>query len=188
MNRIFIINFFVLIFFSQQVLAQVEKGNYILGGNTGLDNLTNAGGNTVTTIFMSPMYGAFLTDRFLVGGSAYLNYQYFARTANTNLRLGPLVRFYFNNIFLQGDYSFGIPNRSYFEHDVFARLGYTYFLNEHVAIEPYVFIGYRDLVYRRGSSNYGYLDDGIYFSIQVYIESALNKAMKIHKVKLRGKQ
>ena len=190
MNRfsILIICFSFFISCSNIVSAQIGKGNYILGGTAGVDNLTNANGNSLTTIFIRPMYGSFLTDHFLIGGNANLNYQFNGKRGRSTIKLGPLVRYYFNNVFIQADYNFGIPSRNYIENDIYARLGYAYFLNDHVAIEPYVYIGLINLINRRSSDSYNYLDDGIYFSIQVYLESSLNKMMKQRKGNLRGKQ
>ena len=194
MNRflIFAYHFSFFICCSNFASAQIEKGNYILGGSAGIENISSAFGNTfgynVTTINIHPMYGSFLTDRFLLGANANLNYQFRGIRGNTTIKVGPIMRYYFNNIFIQTDYNFGIPARGYFEHDVYVRLGYAYFLNENVAIEPYVFVGLRDQVSRNGNYTYGYLDDGIYFSIQVYLESALHKAMKMRKGILNRKQ
>jgi hypothetical protein len=181
---VFIFSFFV--YSNEIAFAQIEKSNYVIGGNAGIDNITNVYGNSQTTFFVNPMYGSFLTDRFLIGGSANLSHQITTFNSNTLLKIGPLVRYYFKEWFLQADYSFGVPARNYIEQDVFARVGYAYFLNEHVAIEPYAYAGLRRQVYRRSSGN-NYLDDGIYLSIQVYLESNLNKALKTRKGTLKGK-
>lgn len=186
MNR-FSINIFKILAFvccTTSVSAQIEKGNYMLGGTAGIENIY---GYNVTTINIHPMYGNFLSDRFLLGANANLTYQNFIRRGNTTIKIGSLARYYFNNIFIQTDYSFGIPGRGYFEHDFYLRLGYAYFLNESVALEPYVFLGLIDQISRNGNYNYSYLDDGIYFSIQVYLESALNKAIKMHKSNMKRK-
>src|SRR5450631_2075355 len=117
MNRflILVFNFSLFICCINSVSAQIEKGNYILGGSAGIENISSAFGNTfgynVTTINIHPMYGSFLTDRFLLGANANLNYQLSRFRGAGNIKLGPLVRYYFNNIFLQVDYNFGIPSR-----------------------------------------------------------------------------
>ncbi len=183
MNRFLIFNLYLIC--SQLVSAQVERGNYIIGGSAGLDHITNGRRYNVTSVNISPMYGSFLTDHFLIGGNANMNYLSFYRRGNTSLKGGPLMRYYFSNmLFLQADYNFGIPGRFLIEHDIYARLGYAYFLNDHVAIEPYIYAGYRDLVYK-GSANTDYLDYGIYFSIQAYLESAMNKTLKMRGTKTK---
>jgi len=191
MNRILItaIIFFIFICRSNFVSAQIEKGNYILGGTAGVENITSANLNTLgyntTTLSVSAMYGKFLTDHFLIGADANVNYRFYTYSQGyTVLKAGPLLRYYFNNIFLQADYNFGIPSTNYTEHDLFIRVGYAYFLNDFVAIEPYLFVGYRDIIYR-GITNYAYLDEGMYFSIQVYLESTSNKALKLRKSTLK---
>ena len=178
--------FFFITCFADLASAQVERGNYTIGGTAGLNHITNGSRNSLTSINLSPSYGTFLTDQLLFGGNANINFQ-FARRGNINFKAGPLMRYYFRNmLFIQADYNFGILNRANFEHDLYGRVGYAYFLNEHVALEPYIYMGYRDLVNSRNASSfYSVIDYGIYFSLQVYLESALHKALKIHKVKIR---
>ena len=192
MNRLTLSLIFAsIIGHSTFVSAQIEKGNYIIGGNAMIENLSSANVNTsgynVNSLSINPTYGKFLSDRFLIGANAtFTNRFTLSGRGNIAFKGGPIMRYYFNNIFLQADYNLACPSRLVIEHDLYAKLGYAYFLNDHVAIEPYIFIGVRDLIYLK--TPYAYLDKGIYFSIQVYLESSLNKIVKMRKDILKNKK
>jgi len=193
MNRILIL-FFSFIFFTfsfQNISAQVEKGNYVMGGTAGYEYLTYAYGNNTnqSTIYISPMAGYLLTDHVLVGGNFLINYNYGPGFSSLLLKGGPIMRYYLkNSLFIQADYNLGTPYPNTTEHFFYGRFGYAYFLNENVAIEPYIYVGYRNFAYNNSGTNYGLLDYGIYFSLQFYFESEFNKKFKNKKALMDTKQ
>jgi hypothetical protein len=86
------------------------------------------------------------------------------------------MRCYIGKFFVQGQYFFGMPGRNQVTQDFYLRAGYAFFLNNHVAIEPYAYGGYHlPGLPVPGSglgnfSRYDWYDYGLYFSLQVYLD------------------
>ncbi len=184
-----ILALFISTFFVLGVSAQIEKGNRVIGGSAGFEHLTNGTNYNISQFNVNGMYGVLLTDHVLLGGRGAILYQYNGgRRGNLSLKAGPLMRYYFNNLFfIQTDYSLGSTGRMSIQQDIYGRIGRAFFLNESVALEPYIYWGYINVSYGgRGTRNsQSYMDYGIYFSLQIYLQSALNKTNHIHKVRAK---
>jgi len=156
----------------------------------GFDHIINSSyGFSQTSFALNPMYGKLIRDNIMVGGTANVSISYNGRRPNINSKAGPLLRYYFENMFfIQADYSISLPTRYNFVQYFYGRIGHSFFLNNSVAIEPYLFAGYINNMRRGGGYSVEYIDYGIYFSIQVYLESAFNKHHKGRKGILQPKQ
>jgi hypothetical protein len=180
---------FIFTFFVLGVSAQIEKGNRVIGGSAGFEHLTNGTNYNISQFTINGMYGVLLTDHILLGGRGAILYQYSGtRRGNLSLKAGPLMRYYFNNsFFIQADYSLESAGRMAIQQDVYGRLGRAFFLNESVALEPYIYFGYINTSYGgRGARNsQSYFDYGVYFSLQIYLQSAFNKTKHILKVRAK---
>ena len=178
---------FIATFFVLGVSAQIEKGNRVIGGSAGFENLTDGANYNISQFNISGMYGVLLTDHILLGARGSILYQYSGtRRGNLSLKAGPLMRYYFNNLFfIQADYSLGSAGRMAIQQDLYGRVGRAFFLNESVALEPYVYLGYINASYGGRGTRYSqsFIDYGIYFSLQIYLQSAFNKTKHILKVR-----
>jgi len=187
--------------FANKLIAQTERGNYTLGGTAGFSRQTTTGGFSSSALNFNPIYGYFIYDRILLGAQMNLSFTGGGggrRGGGLGLKAGPLMRYYFkNNLFVQGDYSVGFANRN-IENDFYLRFGYAFFLNNFVSIEPYIYYGLQNLNARPGRRGFNYFntapmnqwnsDYGIYFSVQVYLESAFNIRFKNKKGILKPKE
>lgn len=147
--------------------AQFNKGRYLVGGNVGFaaytgktktDNSTSTTSHS-TTFNLSPDVGYFVIDNLAVGAGLSLRTSSTkgdggdnSKDTDTDFTLTPFARYYLDQgIFFQGQVGFGSgsnkhkPNGSNTttttKHGVFdwgLGVGYAYFLNDYVAIEPMV--------------------------------------------------
>jgi hypothetical protein len=143
--------------------AQFTKGRMLAGGSIGFSSIndksstgsTTSTVGTTTSFTFSPNFGYFIIDRVAVGG----NMAYTTSKDNGNngtsdkassFVLSPLARYYLDHrIFVQGTFGFGSgkdvstsPTLSsttrYGIGQWSLGVGYAYFLNDHVAIEPII--------------------------------------------------
>jgi hypothetical protein len=149
------------------VNAQTAQGNYLLGGNIGLDissEKTKVGDETsdesvnFTTIAVSPNFGYFITDE-IVGG---LGLGFFSVSSDgnssTSLNVGPFARYYYDvedNVSIFGHVGFNFMSVDLgedFESQTGTSFnigpGLAFFVSESVAIEGL-------LVYRNETMNQG---------------------------------
>lgn len=123
--------------------AQIEKGNWMMGGSGGLSNYkTNFNGFSQegTNIYISPNVGYFLIDKLNLGASVLLSFQ--NPSATKTYGLSPYVRYYFLekekqiNIFSEVSYGFQKQIHSSTTLQTFnLKAGTVFFLNSSVGLE-----------------------------------------------------
>ena len=125
---------------SQVVSAQaVNQGAWMVGGSAGFTStsLKDVDGST-TQIFLNPNLGYFIADDLAIGlgiGFESISNDDFDATY---FSLGPLVRFYFADaIFAQAGVNLGLGDDEFTEFNV--GVGYSWFVDNSVAIEPMLF-------------------------------------------------
>jgi hypothetical protein len=167
-----------------QCLAQIEKGNYILGGTAQYARMTDGAHYRSSWILLNPMYGKFISKHQLVGGMGAVSGVFWGRHSSVNFSAGPQYRYYFDNMLYVGIHDVvGFSSRHWPKPDVnstYLRLGYAYFLSNSVALEPYLYAGVSTT---RFFSKYAYelYDYGVYFSVNVYLEPKGKSELKDRK-------
>ncbi len=128
----------------------ITEGNIILSGSGTIQSYhsetTTGTSLTKTSLFslnLSPGVGYFIIDNLAIGGNLTVSYYKQGLNKYYTLGLGPWARYYFNNgIFVKGETNFVIFNglgsnnsrqRSY---SITPGVGYAFFLNEKVSLEP----------------------------------------------------
>ena len=143
-------------------MAQINQGQFLIGGNTSFESLKSDGENVVshktTTLFVSPNIGYFIIPK-LVGGlrlnfSVYKQ-KYPVSSTWTNISLSPFLRYYLLsqkqkfNVLVDAGY-INSKSKSRIQngqtpiektHGYNISLGPSIFLNEHVALE--FLLGYK---------------------------------------------
>lgn len=164
--------------------AQIEKGNFVLGGDAKYKH-SRSGRNNADQVLLQPMAGIFINDHLLTG--AGLTYTLFFLSGNytsTYIGLSPFCRYYpARHFFIQGGYSYAVvtgSNDLWRDWYIPSRLGYDIFLNQFVALEPYLYFNYG-----RASTNvdYTYGNYGAYLSLQVFLETNKKKILRLRKQK-----
>ena len=143
-------------------MPQLNKGQFLVGGNASFESIKNAGANVVsyktTTFLVSPDIGYFIIPKF--AGGLRLNFfvykqKYPVSYTQTNISLSPFVRYYLLsqkqkfNVLVDAVYiNFKSKSRSPNFSTPFERtngynisVGPSIFLNEHVALE--FLLGYK---------------------------------------------
>lgn len=153
---------------AQQSFAQFNKGRILAGGSVGFfanSSKSRSGGTTtktgsVSTVSFNPNVGYFLVDKVAVGASLLLSSSQWKGNGNnsttniyTSASFNPFVRYYLDQgIFFEGQFGFGTiktknkavnpPTESTTStYNWSLGAGYAYFLNDNVAVEP--FVGFR---------------------------------------------
>lgn len=173
--------------------SQFNKGRVLLGGNSSFSATTQKykSGSTTTTLSkttsftFNPQAGYFFIDNFAAGLGVIVQTTTVKddnssdKSSSTSFIVAPFVRYYLKpGFFFQGMYGFGSENdsqtsgiiksdQSYSRSMWSLGAGYAWFLNDHVALEP--FIGYQSDVYKRnGNKN---IDGGLAINVglQVYL-------------------
>lgn len=134
----------VALLFTVNANAQITKGNWMVGGNAGLNYIASKDNNNTTVINLSPNIGYFILDKFAIG--TLLNYDYevskssFGTIESESTNLGPFLRYYFfkkdavTNIFLEPSYNFSLQNEN--KNTVLSsKVGSVIFLNSSVGLE-----------------------------------------------------
>lgn len=170
MKKLVLTSFVVFSFLTG--FSQFNKGRVLLGGNSSFSATTQKykSGNTTTTQYkttsftFSPTAGYFFVNNFAAGlglvfetsSTKYENSN--DKYNSTTFLIAPFVRYYLNSgIFFQAMYGFGSRNtnqtvgpiksdNSYALSRWSVGAGYAWFLNSHVALEP--FIGYASDAYK----------------------------------------
>lgn len=141
--------------FFQPCFAQLEKGNFMVGGSLLLNQAKSdySDPNVSTTnrhrfsINFNPKVAYFFTKRFSAGLSIPYYYNRNSSSSSTTLYIGPVVRYYFPfgkwAIFPELSYLWGKQTFRGAEvstnNSFAAGVGSTYFINSHVGIEGLLF-------------------------------------------------
>ncbi len=97
--------------------AQINKGQYLVGGNAGFTSTSQSGGGGSTTnVSLSPNFGYFVMDKLAVGAKLDLSSTSGGGVTASTFAFGPYARYYFldaaakTNIFGQAGINFGSTN------------------------------------------------------------------------------
>ena len=140
--------------------SQIEGGTFLVGGSLMFNHHRPASSDTLSsasTLFtVNPQIGMAFADNFVAG--AWLQFSSFTNTSSWGV--GPFVRYYMNNFFVQLGYGYtrtGDTGNSLVD----VELGYAIFLNDNVALEPAAY--YNQYFNGRG------MDLGAKIGLQVYL-------------------
>jgi outer membrane autotransporter protein len=176
--------------------AQFNQGTMLVGGDVDFysysskmkDGNTTVKTGTQTSFGLSPRFGYFVIDKLAVGASVNLSLSKYdskssfgSDNTSTGVSIGPFVRYYFDpGFFVQGSFGVGATNYHYDnvggENDVKYRtsnfglgVGYAYFLNDNIAIEP--MIGYASYSSKTKGSDAKDINSQLYLSVgfQIYL-------------------
>ena len=153
--------------------AQIEKGNWMMGGSGSFGSYkTQSLGleEKGTYLNLYPNIGYFFIDKLVVGANALLNAQ---RRLDTGFGIGPYIRYYYLekektiNVFSELSYYFQTSDGKYSaKFETFnIKAGTVFFLNSSVGIEI-------ALNYSNKKSNQDYQSNGIYLGagFQIHLE------------------
>lgn len=151
MRKLFFL-FFLAISVSSfsQTKKPISKGNIILSGSGTIQSYhgETTSGNTFTktTLFalsLSPGAGYFIIDNFAIGANATIMYYKQSPNKYYTLGLGPWARYYFDHgIFVKAETNFillhgmGSNNSRQRSYSITPGVGYAFFLNQKVTLEP----------------------------------------------------
>ncbi len=130
MNKFFTLLIFVLIF-DTMVLAQTEKGTWLLGGSASF--IKSKGSGTLSII---PTVGYFLVNH--VAGGAQINI--LSNKAGSYFTIGPFGRYYFygddrGRFYAGAGLNIGGGSNTKFDTGFSFGAGYAAFLNESIAVD-----------------------------------------------------
>jgi len=169
-NKILFIATLLVVFASN---AQIEKGNWMMGGSGSFGNYnTKSLGveNKGTYLNLYPNIGYFFIDKLAVGTNALLSVH---TVYSTGYGIGPYVRYYFLekekpiNVFSELSYNFqtsdGSNDAKFQTFNI--KAGTVFFLNNSVGIEV-------ALNYINKKSNLDYLSNNIFLGVgfQIHLE------------------
>lgn len=177
--------------------AQYSKGRMLVGGSLSFSaetEKTKYDGNTQTdgkwtSFSLEPQFGYFVIDNLAVGASLDLGLSKWRDDddsdddyTSTSIEFRPTVRYYLpQNIFFQGQVAFGSSKDKYgsgnVDEDKYSNsgftlgVGYAYFLNDNIAIEP--LIGYGSWGQKDKETDTKYVDNGLFLRIgfQIYLDN-----------------
>ncbi|MEP2669414.1 MAG: outer membrane beta-barrel protein [Cyclobacteriaceae bacterium] len=175
------------------VFAQFNQGSIIIGGKTNLSssfttNKSKTGGTTTTngkfsTFSIEPQAAYFVIDNLAVGTGLFISTSTSKddgssnKYTSTSLGLTPLVRYYFDNIYVQGSFQLGSnKTKNTFNGTTTESTtnlggwslmgGYAYFISDAISFEPQ--IGYSHSTRKAKGSNTKQIDSGIVIGIGLY--------------------
>jgi hypothetical protein len=165
--------FIVNLLFAFASIAQIKKGNWMMGGSASFSSSksTQSGIDIPEKIrfSLSPNIGYFVIDKLAVGSSAQLGTE---TGTETGFGLGPFVRYYFLekekpiNFFSEASYSFFryVHNTAKYD-SLNIKAGAVYFLNNSVGLEV-------ALNYLNQKNNLDYKNNSIYLGVgfQIHLE------------------
>jgi hypothetical protein len=141
----------------------VGKGAWMVGGSAGFSSLKfKDADNSTTTIAIQPTLGYFFADDLAVGlGVSFVNTS-FDGNSNSSTSLGPFVRYYVTDpIFIQVGAELGLDEGA--GTLIGAAVGYSWFLNNGVAVEPALFFNI--------NNNDGDVQDYTVFGLSIGIQA-----------------
>jgi outer membrane protein len=175
--------------------AQFNQGRMLVGGSLGFHGETykTKNNNTTTTtqknvsFSLTPQFGYFIIDNLAIGGGIDLS-STSAKTPNNNYKdvttsfqFQPFVRYYLPvKVFFQGTVGVGTTKDKVINNNTTTvaksgitslslGVGYAWFLNDHVAIEP--FVGYLTQRTKPDGSSVKYNESDLFLKIgfQIYL-------------------
>jgi hypothetical protein len=144
-SRIFLV---ATLFFALCANAQIDKGNWMMGGSASFSNFKDVNNGTIisesTSLYINPNIGYFVIDKLAIGSNVGFLY-FFPKgdvKVSTSYNISPFIRYYFLekekpiNIFSEAGYGIELNSLS---NNVGQRLnlkaGAVYFLNSSVGLE-----------------------------------------------------
>ncbi len=129
MNRIIYFLFFVLVF-NNLILAQTEKGTWLLGGNAGF--MSTKGSSSLS---INPSVGYFVLNH--LAGGAQVNLLVIKKAS---FSIGPYAKYYFygnekGRLYASAGLNIGLGTASKFDTGYSVGAGYALFLNESISID-----------------------------------------------------
>lgn len=173
-NKILFIATLLITFTSN---AQIDKGNWLMGGSGSFGNYKIRNGDDSfksTQIAINPNIGYFIIDKLAFGISAQLNFSFYTDGSPTykSYNISPFLRYYFFenekkiNIFSEVNYEILRINNDVLKQDKFKlKAGAVIFLNSSVGIEV-------ALNYSKQKTNQDYENRAIYLDVgfQIHLE------------------
>jgi hypothetical protein len=159
--------------------AQIDKGNWMMGGTAGFGSYKTTGGGSSsessTSLGIAPNIGYFFIDKLAIGTAGQFTYHFPKkdgdRTISSN-NIAPFIRYYFLqkekeiNIFSEVRYEIMRMSHSDDKADTFLiKAGTVFFVNSSVGIEV-------ALNYRTQKTNQNFDNRGIYLNVgfQIHLE------------------
>jgi hypothetical protein len=143
--------FIAIILFALNTNAQITKGNWMVGGNASFktyksENINTGNIDKNSYIELSPNFGYFFLDKFVVGAEANFGYTGYEGGANgKSYNVGPFARYYFLkpektvNFFTQVNFGYGeyvnSINSKYPTRNYGFKAGSEIFFNSSVGLE-----------------------------------------------------
>ncbi|MEQ8364468.1 MAG: outer membrane beta-barrel protein [Cyclobacteriaceae bacterium] len=173
--------------------AQFSQGSFVIGGNSNLSSSFSTSksktGSTTTTngkfssFSIEPRAGYFVIDNLAVGTGLYIGTSTSKadgsadKFTTTSLALTPLVRYYFDNIYVQGSFRLGTDKTKNTVNGTTTEStvnlggwslmgGYAYFISDAISFEPQV--GYSHNTRKFKGSDTKAINSGIVIGIGLY--------------------
>jgi hypothetical protein len=148
---------------TQMISAQtVGKGAWMVGGSASLDIIKPKDVDAVTQIHINPTLGYFIADDLAIGLGLHVD-DLGIDGVDTQFGLGPFVRYYVTDpIFIQVGVDLGLNDNGGTSFG--AEIGYSWFLNDGVAIEPALY--FRSVGYDGDANDYSQF--GLNIGIQAF--------------------
>ena len=168
-NKILFIATFLITLASN---AQIDKGNWMMGGGANFGAYKNTSGGIKGEsrgIGIYPNIGYFVIDKLALGASGELG---FSSDTNTNYGISPFIRYYFLekektiNIFSEVSYGISRINKTDYNFQKFnLKAGTVFFVNSSVGIEV-------SLNYSSRKDNQDSLNEALYLGVgfQIHLE------------------
>lgn len=145
------INFlFLALFITITTNAQITKGNWMVGGSASFksyksENINNGSLVNNNYVDLSPDFGYFLIDKFVVGAKSNFGYTGYEGANGKGYNVGPFARYYFLkpektvNFFTQVNFGYGeyinSVNSKYPTRNYGFKAGSVIFFNNSVGLE-----------------------------------------------------
>jgi hypothetical protein len=139
---------FTLISFSQTE-KPTTKGNIILSGGGTFQYSkfhykdVNESKTSILDLSLNPGFGYFIIDNLVIGLNTNIGYSELGDYKAYTLGAGPFVKYYFNNgLFVKTDFGYtylhgvGSNTTKIKDYTILPGVGYAFFINQKVSIEP----------------------------------------------------
>lgn len=160
---------------SNSLMAQVEKGRWMIGGAAGYNsNKVEDADASTSTIYIGPSIGHFFMDNLAAGlNIGFTSVSYDGESAST-VGIGPFVRYYLPmKVFGQLGYDFNSTDYGNDAKSTGGTLriaaGYGLFLNDNIAIEPTIYYGMNSEKADGADESVKSSDFGVMIGIQAFI-------------------